>query len=181
MTDTLTRSVPPSTVPTVRTVGGTTVVTPSGEIDLATAIPLRALLDSLTCGPHPDLVVDLTSVSFIDCAGLGALCRARNRVLARSGRLRLVTGGGNLSRIVRAAGLGGVFEIHPCVSEVLPSPAAIQAVRPHDRTWSARVGPPAGLPPSRCDERPEEVRSHGTRKADEEAVLALAEQPAASA
>lgn len=134
MSDNLTMSVPPPTVSTVRTVDGTTVVTPSGEIDLATAIPLRALLDSLTYGPHPDLVVDLRSVSFIDCAGLAVLCRARNRVLARSGRLRLVTGSGSFSRVARAAGLGGVFEIRPCLSEVLPGPAAIQAVRPRTRS-----------------------------------------------
>lgn len=125
MSDNLTWSVSPLTVPTVRTADGTTVVTPSGEIDLATAIPLTAFLDSLTCGPHPDLVVDLTAVSFIDCAGLGALCRARNRVLARSGRLRLVTDSGCFSRVVRAAGLGGVFEIQPCLPGVLPSPVAI--------------------------------------------------------
>ena len=122
MSDNLTRSLPPHTV---RTVAGTTVVTPTGEIDLATAVPLTALLDSLTRGPQPDLVVDLTSVSFIDCAGLGALCRARNRVLARAGRLRLVTGGGNFSRVLRAAGLAGVFEIQPRLSDVLPSPVVI--------------------------------------------------------
>ncbi|MFJ5260077.1 STAS domain-containing protein [Streptomyces sp. NPDC088387] len=125
MSDNLTWPVSPLAAPVVHTADGATVVTPSGEIDLATAIPLTALLDSLTCGPHPDLVVDLTSVSFIDCAGLGALCRARNRVLARSGRLRLVAGGRGFSRVVRAAGLGGVFEIRPCLSGVLPSPVAI--------------------------------------------------------
>ncbi|MGW0705893.1 STAS domain-containing protein [Streptomyces sp. NPDC002643] len=122
MSDNLTRSLPSHTV---RTVAGTTVVTPTGEIDLATAVPLTALLDSLTRGPQPDLVVDLTSVSFIDCAGLGALCRARNRVLARSGRLRLVADGDSFSRVVRAAGLGGVFEIQPRLSDVLPSPVVI--------------------------------------------------------
>ncbi|WP_405820561.1 STAS domain-containing protein [Streptomyces sp. NBC_01390] len=122
MSENLTSSVPPLTV---RTVAGTTVVTPSGEIDLAVAVPLSTLLDSLTYGPHPDLVVDLTSVSFIDCSGLAALCRARRRIQARAGRLRLVTGSGSILRVVRAAGLGEVFEIQPCLSEVLPSPVAI--------------------------------------------------------
>ncbi|WP_141202984.1 STAS domain-containing protein [Streptomyces griseorubiginosus] len=128
MSDKLTRPVAPRTV---RTVAGTTVVTPYGEIDLVTAIPLTSLLDSLTCGPDPDLVVDLTEVTFIDCAGLAALCRVRNRVLARHGRLRLVNGDGDFLRLLRAAGLGGAFEIHPVLdihpdlTGVLPGTPAI--------------------------------------------------------
>ncbi|WP_030326833.1 STAS domain-containing protein [Streptomyces sp. NRRL B-3229] len=110
MSDKLTRPVAPHTV---RTVDGTTVVMPYGEIDLVTAVPLMSLLDSLTCRPDPDLVVDLTEVTFIDCAGLAALCRVRNRVLARRGRLRLVNGDGGFLRLLRAAGLGEAFEIHP--------------------------------------------------------------------
>ncbi|MFE1249568.1 STAS domain-containing protein [Streptomyces sp. NPDC058735] len=82
-----------------------------GEIDLLTAPALRSRLDSLTAGPRPDLVLDLRPVSFIDCAGLGVLCRARNRVLARQGRLRLVTESACVRRTLRHAGLAGVFEV----------------------------------------------------------------------
>ncbi|MDH6588927.1 anti-sigma B factor antagonist [Streptomyces sp. SAI-208] len=98
---------------TVRTVGGTTTVTLEGELDLVTAMPLTAHLDTLTSGPHPDLVLDLRPVSFIDCAGLAVLCRARKRARALHGRLRLVTSDARFLRILRATGLGGVFEIHP--------------------------------------------------------------------
>jgi anti-sigma B factor antagonist len=103
---------------TVHGVGGTTVVTLRGEIDLATAVPLSARLDALTCDPHPDLVLDLRRVSFVDCAGLATLCRTRNRVRARHGRLRLVTDSSRLLRVVRAAGLGGVFEVHSDLRDV---------------------------------------------------------------
>ncbi|MFF7648129.1 anti-sigma factor antagonist [Streptomyces canus] len=101
---------------TVRMVDGTTTVTLDGELDLVTAIPLMAHLDVLVSGPHPDLVLDLRPVSFIDCAGLAVLCRARKRVRARHGRLRLVTADTRFLRILRATGLGGVFEIHPDLS-----------------------------------------------------------------
>ena len=56
--------------PTESTVGGTTTVTVRGEIDLLTAPRLMARLDRLTAVPHPDLVLDLRRMSFIDCAGL---------------------------------------------------------------------------------------------------------------
>ncbi|MFJ8330183.1 STAS domain-containing protein [Streptomyces sp. NPDC094437] len=108
MSENHTRSAPRHTV---RTVDGTTVVTLRGEIDLAAADPLVPRLDALTSGPQPDLVIDLRPVSFMDCAGLRVLCRTRNRVLARGGRLRLVTDGKNVVRLLRATGLGRAFEV----------------------------------------------------------------------
>ncbi|MET7695907.1 STAS domain-containing protein [Streptomyces sp. NPDC005483] len=113
---------------TVRGVGGTTVVTLCGEIDLATAVPLSALLDALTYDPHPDLVLDLRSVSFVDCAGLTTLCRTQNRVRARNGRLRLLTDSSVHLRVLRAAGLGGVFEVHSVLGDAPDRTSATAAV-----------------------------------------------------
>ncbi|MFC9080195.1 STAS domain-containing protein [Streptomyces sp. NPDC057062] len=110
--------VPPHTL---RTVDETTVVTLYGEIDLVTAIPLVSGLDALTAGMYPDLVLDLRAVSFIDCAGLRVLCRTRNRVRARSGRLRLITGSADFLRILRATALTGVFDLLPRLPEALTS------------------------------------------------------------
>lgn len=92
---------------------GATVVALYGEIDVLTVGVLAERLDALTAHPNPDLVVDLRHVTFIDCAGLGVLCRTRNRALARQGRLRLVTDSSAFLRLLRATGLRGVFEIQP--------------------------------------------------------------------
>ncbi|MER6156326.1 STAS domain-containing protein [Streptomyces sp. NPDC001868] len=108
MDDNHTRSTP---YRTHRTAGGTTVVTLRGELDVMTAPSLTARLDALASGPLPDLVLDLRPVSFIDCAGLGVLCRVRNRVKARNGRLRLVTNSSQFLRILRHTELTGVFDI----------------------------------------------------------------------
>ncbi|MEU6031481.1 STAS domain-containing protein [Streptomyces tauricus] len=94
-------------------IDGTTVVELRGEIDIATASPIAARLDTVTAGPCPDLVLDLRAVSFIDCAGLSILCRARNRVLAKRGRLCLVTEDTHFLRVLRGAGLSGVFTTCP--------------------------------------------------------------------
>ncbi|MEV6945189.1 STAS domain-containing protein [Streptomyces sp. NPDC051172] len=103
----------PAPCHTERVIGGTTVVEMRGEIDMLTATPLLARLDTLTAGPRPHLVLDLRPVTFIDCSGLRLLCRARNRVLARQGRLRLVTDNGRHLRVLRLALLADVFEILP--------------------------------------------------------------------
>lgn len=97
---------------TERVVGGTTVVEIHGELDICTASPLSARLDSLTGSPHPDLLMDLRSVTFIDCSGLRLLCRARNRARAHGGRLRLVTDSPRFRNMLRATLLTNAFEIH---------------------------------------------------------------------
>ncbi|WP_055524795.1 STAS domain-containing protein [Streptomyces graminilatus] len=96
-----------------RTSGGTTVLPLRGEIDILTVPALSAQLDTLTADHSPDLVLDLRTVSFIDCAGLGLLCRARNRARARHGRLRLVTDSTWLLRLLRCTGLTDSFDIRP--------------------------------------------------------------------
>ncbi|MDF3146798.1 MULTISPECIES: STAS domain-containing protein [unclassified Streptomyces] len=117
MSENHTRSMPPLSV---RAVAGTTLVELRGEIDLFAASHLAAHLDALPS----DLVLDLRGVSFVDCSGLGVLCRTRNRILARQGRLRLVTDSARFLRVLRIAGLAGVFEIHPG----LPTPLEAEAM-----------------------------------------------------
>ncbi|MEU6244095.1 STAS domain-containing protein [Streptomyces sp. NPDC047024] len=105
-----------------------TVVALRGEIDLLTAPGLAARLDTLTSRPHPDLVLDLRPVEFIDCTGLGVLCRTRNRTRARQGRLRLVADSEEFLRLLRTTGLGGAFEVQaglpaPVVEALVPAGA----------------------------------------------------------
>ncbi|MEU5538791.1 STAS domain-containing protein [Streptomyces sp. NPDC020362] len=98
--------------PTDGAAEGPTVVALQGDVDLLAAQTLVDRLDALTAQPRHDLVIDLRQVVFIDCTGLGVLCRTRNRALARRGRLRLVTDSVDFLRLLRTTGLAGVFEVH---------------------------------------------------------------------
>jgi anti-anti-sigma factor len=55
---------------TVDANGGRAVVYPRGELDLASAPTLRTALGRLLHGDHPSLVMDLSRLTFSDCAGL---------------------------------------------------------------------------------------------------------------
>ncbi|MFJ8142341.1 STAS domain-containing protein [Streptomyces sp. NPDC096013] len=116
-----------------RVIAGTTVVALSGEIDLLTARPLSGRLDILTAVPCPDLVLDLRSVSFLDCSGLSVLCRARTRTADRGGRLRIVTRSTRFLQILRLVQLCGVFEIHAQLPNAL-------AAKPESGDTSATAG-----------------------------------------
>ncbi|MEV4859527.1 STAS domain-containing protein [Streptomyces ossamyceticus] len=130
----------PAPCHTERVVGGTTVVELRGEIDLLTAQILAARLDALTAGPCPDLVLDLRPVSFIDCSGLALLCRTRNRVLARCGRLRLIADSPRFQRILRCAGLAGVFATYTTPSRGSPPHSRRRQRHCHGRGMTVSSG-----------------------------------------
>ncbi|MGX1757963.1 STAS domain-containing protein [Streptomyces lydicus] len=93
--------------------GGTTVLELRGELDILAVSVLSDRLDEITGTQGTDLVVDVRAVTFIDCAGLSLLSRARYRTRQRGGRLRLtgVFGGGSVARLLRMTGLTGSFEV----------------------------------------------------------------------
>ena len=55
---------------TVDSNGERVLVLPCGELDLSTAPTLRTALDRLLLGDHRSLIVDLSRLTFSDCAGL---------------------------------------------------------------------------------------------------------------
>ncbi|MEV4183753.1 STAS domain-containing protein [Streptosporangium canum] len=55
-----------------------TVVTVSGDLDLDAAPALRRKLTT-ALNSHREVVLDLSEVEFMECAGLGALVHARNQ------------------------------------------------------------------------------------------------------
>ncbi|MEU8997871.1 STAS domain-containing protein [Streptomyces caniferus] len=96
-----------------RAAGGTTVLELRGELDILAVSVLSDRMDEITGTQGTDLVVDVRAVTFIDCAGLSLLSRARYRTRQRGGRLRLtgVSGGGSVARLLRMTGLTGSFEV----------------------------------------------------------------------
>jgi anti-anti-sigma factor len=80
------------------------VVVVTGELDLSTAPALAAVIERDTPS-SADLVIDLSELSFLDCAGLRVLLYARARADRGGGSLRLVPGPGSVQRVIRLAGL----------------------------------------------------------------------------
>jgi anti-anti-sigma factor len=101
---------------------GRTVLEFRGEIDILAAQELHPHLDAVTGRLESDLVIDLTPVEFFDCAGLRLLYRARRRVLARGGELRLVCCDRMVLRILRITGLAELLPPAPSLQEALDAP-----------------------------------------------------------
>ena len=95
------------------------VVELHGEIDVVAFQRSAPLLDAVTAGPEPLLVVDLTHVTFLDCSGLSLLMRAHRRMAAADGRLRLVCTRPLTLRMLSVTGLASVLAPAPTVEAAL--------------------------------------------------------------
>ncbi|MFD8478273.1 STAS domain-containing protein [Kitasatospora sp. NPDC059673] len=84
----------------------------TGEIDLDSAPSLgRALATALES--HREVVLDLSKVTFMDCAGLGALVRARNQADRCGAHLVLRGAGRCVVRLLRLTGLHRRLAVEP--------------------------------------------------------------------
>ncbi|GAA1899297.1 STAS domain-containing protein [Streptantibioticus ferralitis] len=102
-----------------RAVGRILVVELHGEVDFVSARAVKSRIDALTAGRRQVVLMDLRPVTFIDCAGLSVLCRARRRVRMRGGRLALVITDPHVLRTLSLAGLSKAFDVHGRLDDAL--------------------------------------------------------------
>jgi anti-sigma B factor antagonist len=90
---------------------GVVVLRATGDLDAYTAPGLRTELHDATGGDAKLVVVDLTSITFIVSAGLGALVGAHRRMRESGGRLRVVRPPALVARAFELTGLDDVLEL----------------------------------------------------------------------
>lgn len=98
-----------------------TVVAVTGEIDVATAPSLRALLVDLVADGKVNLVVDLVGVGFLDSTALGVLVSTVKRVRTDGGDLALVCASPHILKVLEITGLTTVFVIYDTLEAALSS------------------------------------------------------------
>jgi anti-sigma B factor antagonist len=105
-----------------RPMPGVTLVRPTGDIDAYTAPELRAQLHDASESDARLLVVDLSAVTFIDSAGLGALVGAHRRMQEAGGRMRIVRPPALVARAFELTGLDGVLDLRDDREDALADP-----------------------------------------------------------
>ncbi len=94
-----------------------TVVTVTGELDVASSRSLEHELDRL--GDVELMVIDLRKLSFIDSTGLGVLVRAHQRAAERQRRFALLPGTGQVERLLNLTGLDDQLTLADSVEQLL--------------------------------------------------------------
>lgn len=85
------------------------VVTISGEIDIASGPQLRDQLLSVIRRHGARLTLDLTGVTFIDCAGINVLMAARRRAQLEGGSLRVLRASPRVRQVLALTRLDSVL------------------------------------------------------------------------
>jgi anti-sigma B factor antagonist len=95
------------------------IVTISGEIDIQSGPQLQDQLLSIIRRHSARLALDLTGVTFIDCAGINVLLAARRRAQLEGGSLRVLWASPRVLRVIALARLH-----HVLMPTTLPGVAA---------------------------------------------------------
>ena len=88
----------------IRPGDGGTIVAISGEVDVGTEAQLQQSLLRIMRECGAKLMLDVSGVSFMDCAGLRALLATRRRAEIRGGFLRLIATSAAVGRIIELTG-----------------------------------------------------------------------------
>lgn len=105
---------------TVEAHDGATVLTVSGEVDLATAPALENTIEAILTGKPAALIIDLTGVSFLASAGMATLVAAHQRA-GDATTIVVVADGPATSRQLKMTSLDQVFALHTTLAEALAS------------------------------------------------------------
>jgi anti-sigma B factor antagonist len=89
------------------------VVRPVGDVDTATASPLRTAIAQQVQAGARHVVLDLSGVEFMGSAGLALLIAEREAAISREGELRLAGVPRTAGRALSLTGLTELFDTYP--------------------------------------------------------------------
>lgn len=92
---------------------------PVGELDAFTVSQFRDALATLTT--HPRLVIDMSSVPFVDSAGLGALIGGIRRTRELGGDVAVVCNRAPLTRLLSTTGFDRIVTVTETVEQAAES------------------------------------------------------------
>ncbi|MGI5224628.1 STAS domain-containing protein [Actinoallomurus sp. CA-142502] len=102
-----------------RSVRGHTVLTISGELDIATTAVLRDRIAAVLEDRAIPVIIDLSRVSFCDASGLRMLVAVRRRADAYGCTVALAAPRPNVRKLLRITGLDQVFPIYSTLAQAV--------------------------------------------------------------
>ena len=88
------------------------LVTASGELDVAAAPQLSAILTMGAASSQPVVVLDMAGATFIDSTALGVVIRGADQLMSAGKRLFIVAPEGPVSRLLELTNLKQHFSVY---------------------------------------------------------------------
>ena len=98
---------------------GATVITAAGRLDMIAAPELKSLVTAAVSQGHTPLVVDLTSVEFMDSSGMGALISGLRASRQASSDLRIAGATAQVLAVLELTNINRVLHPYHSVDEAL--------------------------------------------------------------
>ncbi len=89
--------------------GGLTVLSPSGRLNMTSAIDLRETIGAVVSAGDVHIVVDLSDIEFIDSSGLGGLISGLKTAREAGGDLRISAPSEQVQLVLQLTNLGRVL------------------------------------------------------------------------
>jgi anti-sigma B factor antagonist len=103
----------------LKQIDGTTILQAAGEIDVYTAPQFKEAISSIIASGQKHLIIDMTSVNYMDSSGFGALLSATRKLRPEGGTINLVKVTAAIDRILNITRLNTVFATHDSIDEAL--------------------------------------------------------------
>lgn len=104
----------------VREVGeNAAVITLSGEMDIYSSPRLLEEIFTLADGGRPFIVLDLSTLDYLDSTGIGAISAGRKKVRDAGGNIRLVSPSSLVTKVLRLTELEQTFQVFEGAEEAL--------------------------------------------------------------
>lgn len=82
-----------------------------GSLDIYTSLDLKSTLEEHVQGEHPEVVIDMEKLNYIDSSGIGILIKALNYVQGLNGKLSVANLKPVIEKVFKVSGLTTYFEI----------------------------------------------------------------------
>jgi anti-sigma B factor antagonist len=89
------------------------LINASGRLDTASAPSFDAQLEPLLTQPHPNIMLDLTAVSYMCSAGLRSISQLMRHAKEHGGRLGLVGTPPNIMEVIKISGFRSLLDFYP--------------------------------------------------------------------
>lgn len=103
-------------------VGRVAVVTLPAEVDVSNADQVRQDLAAVVAQSASVVIVDMSTTTFCDSAGVTALVRTVREAKASGTRLRVATSAPAVTRVLAITGVDRLIEIYPSVAAAMADP-----------------------------------------------------------
>ena len=96
---------------------GETVLIFSGQLNFMIRKDFQAAIKDVQTEETQQVILDLTNVSFIDCAAIGILVRAKHELAQAHITLSLIAAPGRVFNVLQTMNLGQMFSMVPAKQE----------------------------------------------------------------